>query len=345
MALSLKPSFINVAHGSNLDVAIKRYGGHEDDWLDLSSAISPYSWWSDNADKIQFPDSIYRELPSVSNDLNDAIRAYYGCSGLAVAGSQAAIKTLPLCINPCVVWVTKGSYGEHAASWLAAGHQVVELRPEDIRAAFNSMSALPDVLIVVNPDNPSGELYSYEELTGWAHVLRSVHGLLVCDEAFIDATPHVSLLTQTLPDNVVVLRSLGKFFGLAGIRFGVVFANADVLQAIGDRLGPWTISAASMWIAQHALLDQEWQTHQRIRLKALHQRAVTLMASENVLGARLGDTDLFITFKPKDAVAIQQQLAEHRIWSRCFKEQNLLRMGYPLSEAWVRLKKALESFT
>jgi cobalamin biosynthetic protein CobC len=334
--MQLTPLPTVVAHGSNLNTAIKHYGGNASDWLDLSSAVSPYSWWSENSQKAPFSTSNFHDLPYVSDSLKAAVESYYGCSGLVVSGSQAAIKVLPRCVNSAAVWITKGSYGEHAASWLAAGHRVIELSSQDIRTAFERETALPDVLVVVNPDNPSGEVFSPDELIQWAHVLKAREGLLVCDEAFIDASPEMSLVSFKMPSNIVVFRSLGKFFGLAGVRFGVVFATLEIRQLLSAHLGHWAVSSPSLWVAEHALQDQKWHKQQRARLHQLSQSVASLLAHENIVGI----ASLFITLQPRNAGLMQQGLAEQQIWTRCFPQQNLLRLGLPLPKDHERLESA-----
>jgi len=256
---------INVAetviHGADLQRAIKQFGGEAQQWLDLSSAVSPYCWWSERGQGLSCPVSFIHELPGIQPELNRAIRTYYGHEGLLVPGSQRAIAELPGCFSRGKVWILAGTYGEHASCWKKAGHSVYEKTAADIRQAFNAVAnnnhELPDMLVLVNPGNPGGERSSAAELHGWSEQLKQRQAWLLCDEAFMDCTPDDSLLTQTLADNMLVLRSLGKFFGLAGLRIGVVFATADVLQNLASRLGPWPVAGHSLWLTQQALGDHQ----------------------------------------------------------------------------------------
>ncbi len=63
----------------------------------------------------------------------------------------------------------------------------------------------------------------------------------------MDCTPTQSLLNDPLDDNVFVLRSVGKFFGLAGARVGFLFGEQGLLDSIANKLGPWTIPGPSRW--------------------------------------------------------------------------------------------------
>ncbi len=316
-----------VIHGADLQRAIKQFGGEPQQWLDLSSAVSPCSWWSERGQELSCPVPFIHDLPSIQPELNRAVRTYYGHCGLLVPGSQRAIAELPGCFSRGNVWILAGTYGEHASCWKKSGHHVCEKSAADIRQAFNAATdddrELPDMLVLVNPGNPGGECFSMAELRGWAEQLQQCQGWLLCDEAFMDCTPDDSLLTQTLADNVLVLRSLGKFFGLAGLRIGVVFAAADVLQNLANRLGPWPVAGHSLWLAQQALDDHQWIAQQRVRLKKNHE----LMAQWLNGFFLAGESDLFFTLKFSDAERVQDFLAERYIWSRCFKQQKLIRLG------------------
>jgi len=338
MAIQIKPLLQSVAHGANLSYAIQKFGGARSEWLDLSSAVSPFSWWADNKQKVIFPEAVFQDLPSFNDELNQTIQAYYGIAGLAVAGSQAAIQVLPQCFTRATVWVLAGAYGEHAACWRAEGHTVVELTQDEIEVNFLNGTDFPDVLIVVNPGNPSGELFSSADLQQWAKQLAIVGGYLVCDEAFIDATPEQSILADDMPANMIVLRSLGKFFGLAGLRFGVLFASGDIRAALAQRIGPWPLAGASLWLAQQALKDIAWQCAQRQRLQECSGAMREALTSFNLIGS----TSLFCTLAVPNVAAAQVLLAEHKIWTRCFRQQGLLRLWLAQPHELERLRLTLD---
>ena len=145
----------------------------------------------------------------------------------------------------------------------------------------------------------------------------------------MDLTPQLSLLQQPLPANLIVLRSPGKFFGLAGLRCGFVFASAALRQTLGAQLGPWTVNGpARAWVAQ-ALSDQDWIAQQQQRLRAAHHAQAALLPESLICAS----TTLFFTLQPDDAAHWQWQLAQHKIWTRLFKTQNLLRIGLVADDA------------
>ena len=231
-------------HGGKLLAAAARYGIEPASWLDLSTGINPAGWPVPS-----IPPAVWQRLPEQEDGLVDAAAAYYGSAGvLPVAGSQAAIQALPRLRDACRVGVPHPAYAEHAHAWRAAGHAVVAWD------AAMGVDAL-DVLVLVHPNNPGGQIYARAELLDWHARLAVRGGWLLVDEAFIDATPEASLAGLCPRPGLIVLRSLGKFFGLAGARVGFVLAEPAVLGALEARLGPWAVSAPSRWVARAALAD------------------------------------------------------------------------------------------
>ena len=247
MSLTLLPLPEAPAHGADLTNALQQYGGEPEHWLDLSAAISPYSWWAERG--LMPAANSLRNLPQPLAELSSACVQYYGHTALPVPGSQAAIQALPGCFAHARVWVQADTYAEHAYSWQQAGHSVQELTLAEIRAAFNQGMALPDLLILVNPANPGAGYLTAAELQQWTAQLHQVGGYLLVDEAFMDCTPEQSVLNYPLAANRIVLRSLGKFFGLAGLRCGFVFAAEPVQQRLQQQLGPWAVNSLALTIA------------------------------------------------------------------------------------------------
>src|SRR5690606_8242045 len=247
MSLILLPGTTPPVHGADLTNALQQYGGEPEHWLDLSAAISPYSWWAERG--LMPAANSLRNLPQPLAELAQACVQYYGHAALPVPGSQAAIPTLPRRLARAGVWVQADTYAEHAFSWQQAGHNVQELTLAEIRAAFNNGTALPDLLILVNPANPSGECLAASELQQWTAQLQQLGGYVLVDEAFMDCTPEQRVLNIPLAANRMVLRSLGKFFGLAGLRCGFVFASESVQQRLQQQLGPWAVNSLALSIA------------------------------------------------------------------------------------------------
>jgi cobalamin biosynthesis protein CobC len=322
--------FSSLHHGGRLRAAAHAYRIPLQDWLDLSTGITPEGW-----PVPLIPNEVWRRLPEDDDGLAMATRAYFGGAlVLPVAGSQAAIQTLPRLYTPRRVAILSPCYAEHEKAWREAGHMVdlVDYAAADAAARHH------DVLLLTNPNNPTGQLTPVEQLTEWHTILAKRGGLLVVDEAFIDASPQLSLLARTSQPGLVVLRSLGKFFGLAGLRCGFVAAEEKVLGQLNLRLGPWAVSHPARWVAQRALADRPWQMANSQRLLAASQRLADLLA-EHGLPSPSG-CGLFRWVPCPQPGILQDALARKGILVRAFEKG--LRFGLPGTESdWLQLTSVL----
>lgn len=322
-------------HGGRLRSAVKQYNIPLEDWLDLSAALNPSPF---PVGKIHH--SVWHRLPEDDDPLIALAARYYQTEKLLpVAGSQAAIQTLPfLFAAPLRVGILQTSYNEHAHAWQRAGHTLIALDETNIDTQIENM----DVLLLVNPNNPTGCVFSRKQLLLWHAQLQKKNGCLIVDEAFIDCDPQHSLVTQAQQSGLIVLRSLGKFFGLAGARVGFVFAEQNLLAALREILGPWPISHPSRIAAQRALFDVDWQQQQREILPQLSAGLSTLLTEYELTPT--GGCALFQWICTEYAAAIHQQLAARGILTRYYTASSSLRLGLPATEAqWQRLAAALET--
>lgn len=320
-------------HGGRLQRAASEYGIPLAEWLDLSTGINPNGW-----PVPPVPAEVWQRLPEDDDELLPVARRYYQNSSLlAVAGSQAAIQTLPLLRPISRVGVLHPAYAEHAEGWRRAGHRMVVITENDIDARLDDL----DVLILINPNNPTGRLWPRQQLLDWHERLRQRGGWLIVDEAFIDAIPtEYSLSPLPVRPGLIVLRSVGKFFGLAGIRCGFVIAEQGLLGELQERLGPWPISHPGRYVAARALADTAWQQTAAAALKQQGQRLQRLLAASG--WPPTGGCALFQWFKHEAAPALHQNLAKQGILTRLFEDPCSVRFGLPADEAcWQRLEQAL----
>jgi len=307
-------------HGGKLRAAAQRWQIPLGDWLDLSTGIAPWAY-----PVPAVPAEVWQRLPEDDDGLEAAARSYYGAQHLLLlSGSQAGIQTLPRLFPHGRVAIPTPIYTEHPGAWRVAGHELV------------GWDEAADYAVVCNPTNPSGQRYPADALLARARSLR----LLVVDEAFLDAESGQSMI-GCAADNVVVLRSLGKFFGLAGARVGCAIAAPELLARLAEVLGPWAVANPARWAARHALADRAWQAAQRVRLQdASHRLAELLRAA--CLGEPAG-TALFQYVATPLATTIFESLARRGILVRLFAEPAALRFGLPANEAeWQRLSRALK---
>ncbi|MCK5354148.1 MAG: threonine-phosphate decarboxylase, partial [Methyloprofundus sp.] len=286
------------------------------------------------------PALIWQRLPEEQDELIPAAQDYYQCqSMLAVAGSQAAIQSLPLLRTAAgTTGIVSPSYAEHAYAWKKAGHTIVNMQAHDIDQYIEKL----DTLVLVNPNNPTAATFSQKQCLGWLENLNQRQGWLIIDEAFIDCTPDLSL-SKLLPlKGLIILRSIGKFFGLAGLRAGFVLAEPAILTPLNELLGPWALSNPSRFICTHALRDKAWQAQTRQQLQQQSQRLHGLLSQYQLIPT--GSTQLFQWLQTQYAAEIHQQLAQQAVFTRLFSQPASLRFGLPANELeWRHLQQALQS--
>ncbi|UGV27564.1 threonine-phosphate decarboxylase [Rhodopseudomonas boonkerdii] len=323
-------------HGGDLTQAMAEFGGAADEWLDLSTGINPWPW-----PMRKLPDSAWQRLPSRADEqaLLAAARSAYrvpdGAGIVAANGTQALIQLLPRLATDGAVAIVGPTYSEHSAAWSDAGHPI---------AAIGNLAELPAHVthaVIVNPNNPDGRIVEPDRLVEIAVVLQRRGGWLVIDEAFADVESGISAVASCGKLPVVILRSFGKFYGLAGIRLGFAITTPDLAHRIHALLGPWAVSGPALYVGTKALNDAPWAMQTRVRLaaQAIKLDGVLLKAGFDVVGG----TSLYRFARHPAALALHRRLAQKRIWCRSFDwSRDMLRFGLPHdAEALDRLAAAL----
>ncbi|MBW9062257.1 threonine-phosphate decarboxylase [Rhizobium herbae] len=299
-----------IIHGGGITEAAAVFGGEPKDWLDLSTGINP--------NPVALPDiplDAWHRLPD--RHLVDAARnaaARYYRSGdilpLPVPGTQSAIQLLPRLVEAGRrVAVFAPTYGEYARVLLAEGFAVDEITGPDQLVGEHALA------ILVNPNNPTGRARFPGEITDMARRMKANGGMLLVDEAFGDTRPDLSVAPSAAEHgNLIVFRSFGKFFGLAGLRLGFVIAGEPVLSAFREWLGPWPVSGPALVIAQ-ALMNGDTKAVQ----SAIMERHAALDAVLRNAGLRIiGGTPLFILVELERAAQLHAHLCQAQILTRKF---------------------------
>ena len=318
-------------HGGNLAAARRLFPGAPEPWIDLSTGINarPYPVGEISA-------ASWRRLPeeNATTTLEAAARRAYGApASAAVAaapGTQALIGLLPLLFPAQRVGILDFTYSEHELCWRAAGAQVETVDSLDALAAF-------DLGVVVNPNNPDGRLVAPQDLLALASQMGAKGGRLIVDEAFVDLLPTGASVAPLLPEaGLIVLRSFGKVYGLAGLRLGFALAGPADAALIRRALGPWPVSGAAIEIGLRALGDDAWLSETRAQA---HRDAARLDELLRAAGfAPAGGTPLFRWIKSDDAHGAFRALAERGMLVRAFESQpQALRFGVPADEETWRL--------
>jgi cobalamin biosynthetic protein CobC len=324
------------AHGGDLDAARKLFPGAREPFLDLSTGINPYHYPIPES-----RDDAFTRLPqpqALAGLVAAAAKAYGAPSPAHVVagpGSQMLAAQTAFLLARGRAAILAPTYSEYGRVAELAGHNVVEM-------AEVGQLADARIAIVVNPNNPDGRLLPNDTLLALADRLRRRGGLLLVDEAFMDVGPDgASLCDYVEQDNIVVLRSFGKFYGLPGIRLSFAIAAPPIAARLTTALGPWPVSGAAIAVGTEALADAPWREAAR---KALAETAVRLDALLARAGlSPIGGTSLFRLVRTPDAGRLFQSLGEAGILARRFAEHpTWLRFGIPGAEPeWQRLAQAL----
>lgn len=328
-------------HGGRILAAVEKYNIAQEHWLDLSTGLNPNAWQVPS-----IPDELWQALPEESDGLQAAACQYYGCDAcLPVAGSQAAIQTLPTLRSYSKVGVISPTYAEHEYNWRQAGHDVIPLSFDEVEQQIYDL----DVLVVINPNNPTGHAIRAEQLLDWHQKLASRGGWLIVDEAFMDITPEKSLVSTGIKPGLIILRSIGKFFGLAGIRCGFVISDNEMLQRLSQKLGPWTLTGVTRFIATQALLDKAWQDDSKKSIIESSKRLNNMLSQAGLMPN--GGTALFQWLEHEQANDLYQAFAEKGVLIRLFHKQGKmtkpsLRFGLPKNaKQWQQLNETLTSLS
>lgn len=300
-------------HGGGIDAAAARFGGTRGDWLDLSTGINPRPYPLPD-----LPADAWTALPDAGAfaRLEAAARRFWtvpdGAAVLAAPGASALIARIPALAPAGRVTIPQPTYNEHARAFRAAGWSVTD--------------GAADATVVVHPNNPDGRLHPLPDTA-----------LTVIDESFCDVMPDASHIAHAPRTGTLILKSFGKFWGLAGLRLGFLIGDPELVARMEQMIGPWAVSGPALAIGTAALSDAGWADETRARL------AKDAARLDALTGWRLvGGTSLFRLYDVGDAAAMQDRLARHHIWTRIFPwSDSLIRLGLPDGAGWHRLERAL----
>lgn len=318
-------------HGGRLSEAKAHFGDGGEPWLDLSTGINPHCWPGVSATGVD-----WQALPDVQAlaDLKCAAADYFGVDPAyicALPGTEIGLRMLGDMIAGPAAHVVP-SYRTHAEMF----GQSRPISPDEMPELSST------TILLANPNNPDGRITPVDTLFAKLDQLRGSPHWLVIDEAFADASPEVSLaghIDDAAP--LIILRSFGKFFGLAGLRLGFVLGPRRIVAGFREKLGSWPVSAAALAIGHEAYRDSVWIAAMRARLRS---EAVTLDAMLVGHGLKpIGDCPLFRLIETEDAGALFERLARCWILTRPFADNpRWLRLGLPNGErALARLDEAL----
>ena len=303
-------------HGGGIDAACARWGGARGDWLDLSTGINPRPYPIP-----ALPADAWTALPdrAAHAALEQAARRFWAipdsAAVIAAPGASALIARIPALLPPAHVAIPGPTYNEHARAFRACGWTLSDDATE--------------ATVIVHPNNPDGRLHP-----------APATPFRVIDESFCDVTPDATHMAHATRPGTLILKSFGKFWGLAGARLGFAIGDPALIARLAPMIGPWAVPGPTLAIATAALNDPAWADATRARLATDTQRLDALMSAAGC--PAIGGTTLFRLYDTPDAAMWQDRLARHRILSRIFPySQRWLRLGLPDGAGWARLENAL----
>ncbi|MEP3233864.1 MAG: threonine-phosphate decarboxylase [Hyphomicrobiales bacterium] len=329
-------------HGGDLKSAMalaREFGfeaGNLSSWIDLSTGINPRAYPIPELDM-----SLWHGLPTqdLREKLIGAATTYYRAPSsdhvLAASGSALLIQLLPNLFEGEAVSIVSPTYGDHAAAWQRSARACSLIGSADEHHDGN--------LVLTNPNNPDGRKYSADELLGLAEKQTRAGSWLIVDEAFADLgdgeKPTAALVDEF---NVIILKSIGKFFGLAGVRLGFMVAPPAIIEGMAKQLGSWPVSGPALEIGFQALSNVAWQNETRAFLKAQTDAVLEIFRHASI--PVVGGTDLFTLVDQSSKLALFKELLRAKIYVRSFDYNgNWLRVGLPANDDELARLKAVVS--
>lgn len=269
----------NPSHGGDVERIAREVGVSADDLLDFSANINPAGPPAAVLKRLAREAGDVRLLmryPDIAlNELRTAISTHAGVAtaNIVVANGAAAlidaavrVATAAACDRGeaarCVVPVP--AFSEYRRALVAAGCKMLPLplnRDDDFCLDVDEFAAAitrhrPAMCIITNPHNPSGALIERQALERVVHAAQDAGSILLLDEAFIDYVPNESL-TGAAPhsENLIVLRSLTKFYGLPALRVGYAVASGQLAARLHTQIPSWPVTTMAAGAAVEAIND------------------------------------------------------------------------------------------
>jgi len=319
---------LKMQHGGDIELAVKKYGGARENWIDLSTGINGASYpWQQNigVELRNLPSN--KLLVNLEEAASTAYKVAENTETAAVSGAQQIINLLPICLKSYnSVAILGPTYNEYEKTFKNSG-----IKTQTVSQVSGLSSS--DIAIIVNPNNPTGKVIADETLDELSKKVR----ILIIDESF---KMFSSRRTQKF-NNIIQINSLGKFFGLAGVRLGFVSGPSDFIKTVKAILGPWPVSTLAAEIGIVALNDKVWISEMEKKLVTESNTLYEACSSKN--WELIGKTSLFHTYATSSCLEVEKQFAAHGVWIRTFDYSTTwVRLGIPTSEnEWTRVKRAL----
>jgi len=313
-----------IPHGGNIKILANKAGCPEEKLIDFSASINP------SGPPLGLRAAINRTIKKIvhypdsdCNELTCAIASVYGCNRENIIvgnGSTQLLYALPraLACNRAIIPVP--SYSDYTAAFCMEGVPIKLIHLIDSNEfLFDIEMSVKDLtggeaVIFGQPNNPTCRMVDRDAIVRAAREAPSTY--FIVDESFADfVNGYVSLISEELP-NVIVLKSLTKFYAIPGIRLGFVHAAEPVVNALRAILPSWSVNVFAQAAGIECLIDDQYATNVRQMISINRKRQYRRLSAISGLKVFESCANFFllrINRKDLDAHEIGNELLKHRM--------------------------------
>lgn len=284
-------------HGGNIKEVAGKYGIDELSIVDFSANINPLGL-SDLAKEAitSAIDGVINYPDSRSSALVHALSCYHSIAEeniLTGNGATELIYLIPRALKPEKALIVAPAFSEYERALRLTGCKVDHflLKEEkgfaiDPTPLFPAMRNGYDMLWIANPSNPAGSLTPKKVIIDIAHRAADLGITLVVDEAFIDYSENESVKNEIHNfDNLIVLRSMTKFFALAGLRIGYLFGHVKIISNLKQYKEPWSLNSFGEATALASISDKTYIEESLLVIEK--ERNFLIKELQNIRGIKL----------------------------------------------------------
>lgn len=311
-------------HGGNLNTLAEKTGVVLEDIVDFSANINPLGppeylrrIISRSVEKIvHYPDPSSRDLLAV---LSKAFSIH--TSQLTVAnGSTEIIYALPKALDCKRAVIPVPSYLDYEQACCKAGLEVLPFLLDEgkgFKINFNDLSLClkeNDLVFLGRPNNPTGTSFAAEELL--KVVNEHPRTWFAVDESFFEFIAESSeLISGDMPPNLIVFRSLTKFYAIPGLRLGFAAAAPQTADFLRSQLLPWTVNTIAQEVGREVLLDKAYAEQSRIHVTKRREELKQMLAQISWLKVFEGEAN-FLLVKIEKSGLNAEKLADRLLLSK-----------------------------